>query len=102
MTRVSAVVVSHGHAAELERSLPALAPQVDELVVVANIPGSVPSQLPDGARVVENTQPLSFAANANVGTAATTGDYVLVANPDAIPESETTASPPFESAGFAA
>ena len=39
--KVSAVVVSHGHARELERSLPALAPQVDELVVVANIPGSV-------------------------------------------------------------
>ena len=38
---VSAVVVSHGHAAELERSLPALAPQVDELVVIANLPGSV-------------------------------------------------------------
>ena len=30
---VSAVVVSHGHAAELERSLAALAPQVDEVVV---------------------------------------------------------------------
>ena len=38
---VSAVVVSHGHAAELERSLPALVPQVDEIVVVANLPGSV-------------------------------------------------------------
>ena len=38
---VSAVVVSHGHARELERSLPALAPQVDELVVIANLPGSV-------------------------------------------------------------
>ena len=39
--KVSAVVVSHGHAHELERSLPALAPQVDELVVIANLPGSV-------------------------------------------------------------
>ena len=38
---VSAVVVSHGHAAELERSLAALAPQVDEVVVIANLPGSV-------------------------------------------------------------
>ena len=38
---VSAVVVSHGHARELERSLPALAPQVDELVVISNLPGSV-------------------------------------------------------------
>ena len=38
---VSAIVVSHGHARELEQSLPALAPQVDELVVIANLPGSV-------------------------------------------------------------
>ena len=34
---VSAVVVSHRHAAELERSLPSLLQQVDELVVVANL-----------------------------------------------------------------
>ena len=38
---VSAVVVSHGHAAELERSLEALASQVDEVVVIANLRGSV-------------------------------------------------------------
>ena len=83
---VSAVVVSHGHAGELERSLPLLLPQVDELVVVANVPGSAPVALPEGVRVVENERPLSFAANANVGAAATSGDYVLVANPDAVPE----------------
>ena len=86
MTRVGAVVVSHGHAAELERLLPALAPQVDELVVVANLPGSVPPELPAGATTIENARPLSYAANANVGTAATGGEYVLVANPDAIPD----------------
>ena len=45
-------------------SLPALAPQVDELVVVANIPGSV-AELPDGTRVLVNDRPLAFAANAN-------------------------------------
>jgi GT2 family glycosyltransferase len=84
--RVSAVVISHGHARELERSLPALAPQVDELVVVANIPGSVPAQLPEGVRVVENREPLSFAANANLGAGATEHELVLVANPDAVPE----------------
>ena len=39
--KVCAVVISHGHAAELEHSLPVLAPQVDELLVIANIPGSV-------------------------------------------------------------
>ncbi|HXR12854.1 MAG TPA: glycosyltransferase, partial [Gaiellaceae bacterium] len=83
--KVSAVVVSHGHAAELAQSLPALALQVDELLVVANIPGSVPAQLPDGVRVLENERPLSFAANANVGTANTSHELVLIANPDAIP-----------------
>jgi len=83
--RVSAVVVSQGHARELEESLPALAPQVDELVVVANLPGSV-GRLPPGVRVLENERPLSFAANANRGFAETSGELALVANPDAVPE----------------
>ena len=38
---ISAVVVSHGHAAELERSLPALLPQVDQVVSSRTLPGSV-------------------------------------------------------------
>jgi GT2 family glycosyltransferase len=84
--KVSAVVISHGHADELEHSLPALAPQVDELLVIANIPGSVPAQLPEGVRVHENAQGLSFAANANVGAGETEHELVLVANPDAVPE----------------
>jgi N-acetylglucosaminyl-diphospho-decaprenol L-rhamnosyltransferase len=86
VSTVAAVVVSHGHAAEVARLVPALAPQVDELVVVANIPRSAPAELPDDVRVVENTRPLSFAANANVGAAHTSADYVLVANPDVVPE----------------
>jgi GT2 family glycosyltransferase len=90
MTRIAAVVVSHGHAAELETTLPALAPQVDELVVVANIPGSV-GRVPDGTRILANDHPLGFAANANIGIAATATDYVLVANPDAIPEPDAVA-----------
>lgn len=81
---VSAVVVSHGHARELAESLPALAPQVDELVVVANTRGSVPDVLPDGVTVIENVRPACLAANVNVGAASTSGDHVLVANPDAI------------------
>jgi N-acetylglucosaminyl-diphospho-decaprenol L-rhamnosyltransferase len=87
---ISAVVVSHGHAAELEQSLPALAPQVDELLVVANVPGSV-GRLPEGTRVLENDLPASFAANANTGFANTTGDYVLIANPDAVPKPDAVA-----------
>jgi len=88
--RVSAVVVSHRHARELERSLPALAPQVDELVVVANVPGSV-GDVPEGVRVLENEQPLSFAANANQGFAATSAEAVVIANPDAVPEPDAVA-----------
>ena len=83
--KVSAVVVSHGHAAELARSLPALMQQVDETVVIANLPGSVP-ELPAEVRVLENPRPLSLAANVNLGTAATRGEYVLNVNPDAIVE----------------
>lgn len=83
---VSAVVVSHGHARELALSLQPLATQVDELVVVANLPGSLPAELPPGTIVLENTRPRSFAANVNRGAAATKGRYVLVANPDAVPE----------------
>ncbi len=90
MSRVSAVVVSHGHAAELERMLPALAPQVAELVVVANVPGSV-GALPPGTRVLESPRPRTFAANVNAAIAATSGTYVLVANPDAVPKPDAVA-----------
>ena len=81
--KVSAVVVSHGHAAELEQSLPALAGQADETLVIANIPGSA-GALPDGVRVLENPRPLPLSANVNAGIAATRGEYVLTANPDAV------------------
>jgi len=81
---VSAIVVSHGHASELERLLPVLRPQVAELVVVANLPGSV-GVVKAEVRVLDNTRPLSFGANVNRGIAETSGDLVLVANPDAVP-----------------
>lgn len=82
---VSAVVVSHGHAAQLERLLPALLAQVDELVVVANLPGSA-GTVPPGVRVLENPIPRPLAANVNLGVAATRGELVVFANPDAVPE----------------
>ncbi len=80
--KVAAVVVSHGHPQELAESLPALRPQVDELVVIANVPGSVP----DGVEAVHNEVPLGFGANINHGVALTTAELVLSANPDAVPE----------------
>jgi GT2 family glycosyltransferase len=91
VTQVSAVVVSHGGAADLSESLPALAPQVDEVVVVANVPGSV-GDVPAGTRVLANARPLGFAANANLGIAETSGDLVLLANPDAVPEPDAVAT----------
>jgi N-acetylglucosaminyl-diphospho-decaprenol L-rhamnosyltransferase len=84
--KVSAVVISHGHAAELEQCLPALAPQVDELLVIANKRGSLPKELPPGTRVLENKVVRSFAANANLGAKHTIHPLVLIVNPDVVPE----------------
>jgi GT2 family glycosyltransferase len=82
--RVAAVVVSHGNAAEVDRLLPALAPQVDELVVVANVPGSI-GLVPEGVTLLANEEPLGFGANVNRGVAATTAELVCSVNPDAVP-----------------
>ena len=79
---VAAVVVSHGDREELEESLPATRPQVDELVVIANIPGSVPR----GVDAVHNPRPLGFGANINRGASRTKAEFVLSANPDAVPD----------------
>ena len=65
--KVAAVVISHDHREELAESLPALVPQVDEVVVIANTPSSAPLDAL-GARVIENARPASYAANINAGT----------------------------------
>jgi N-acetylglucosaminyl-diphospho-decaprenol L-rhamnosyltransferase len=75
----AAVVVVHEDTPELERCLASLQPQVDELVVVANL---TRPKVPDAVRVVENERPAGFAANANRGIAATSAPFVVVANPD--------------------
>jgi N-acetylglucosaminyl-diphospho-decaprenol L-rhamnosyltransferase len=77
---VSGVVVTHEPDVDLKRCLAALAPQVAELVVVANLP--VELELPSNARLVENDRPRGFSANVNRGVAQTSGDYVVIANPD--------------------
>jgi GT2 family glycosyltransferase len=89
--KVSAVVVSHGHADVLTRTLPPLVPQVDETLVIANVPGSVAGAT-EGVGVIENPLPLPLAANVNLGIEATSGEYVLNANPDAIPEAGAVAA----------
>jgi N-acetylglucosaminyl-diphospho-decaprenol L-rhamnosyltransferase len=75
---VAGVVVVHEPVAELERCLAALRPQVDDLVVVANLPGTGV----EDARLIENEQPAGFAANANRGIAATSAPLIALCNPD--------------------
>jgi N-acetylglucosaminyl-diphospho-decaprenol L-rhamnosyltransferase len=87
---VSGVVVSHRHAEQVGRLVPLLRPQLDELIVIENLPGSV-GDLPGDVRVLQNGRPLTFAANVNQGTAATRGEFVLVSNPDVVPAPDAVA-----------
>jgi N-acetylglucosaminyl-diphospho-decaprenol L-rhamnosyltransferase len=86
---VSGVVVTHGSHPDLRRCLESLAPQVDELVVVANLPLEL--ELPPGARLLENERPLGFGANVNRGVAETKGELVTIANPDTVPAPDAVA-----------
>ena len=81
---VAGIVVTHGPNPDLGRCLAALAPQVDELVMIANLPLEL--ELPPRARLLENERPLGFGANVNRGVAATESEFVVIANPDTEPE----------------
>jgi N-acetylglucosaminyl-diphospho-decaprenol L-rhamnosyltransferase len=83
MTDVAAVVVTHGPTPDVEECLAALAPQVGELVLVENLPGHG-GTLPDEARRLSPDRPQGYAANANLGIAATRAPFVLLANPDTL------------------
>ena len=80
---VSGVVVTHEPRDDLKCCLAGLAPQVGELVVVANLPLDI--ELPPNARLVENARPRGFSANVNRGVAETSGEFVVIANPDTEP-----------------
>ncbi len=77
---VAGVVVVHEPVDELERCLAALAPQVEELVVISNLGVEVP--VPDDTKLIRNSSPAGFAANANRGIAETQAPFVVVCNPD--------------------
>jgi GT2 family glycosyltransferase len=81
--KVAAVVVAHGPEPELKACLAALAPQVDELVLVANAVEPLPS-LPADMLIVQIERPQGYAANANRGIAMTSAPFVVVCNTDAI------------------
>ncbi len=79
---VAAVVVTHGRSELLGACLESLLPQVDELVVVANLPDTTP--LPPEVSLLERERPHGFAANANLGVGRTSAAAVIVANPDTV------------------
>ncbi len=76
-------MVTHGPDPDLEACLAALGGQVQRIVVVANLPGT-PAVAPAGGILLENDRPRGFAANVNRGVRATSADYVIVSNPDAV------------------
>ena len=86
------IVTGRGEAEVMRRNVPALLAQVDELVVVANGPGTAgEGDLPPGVRVIQQPRMLGFSTNINAGTAATSGQYVIVSNPDVVPEPDAVA-----------
>jgi N-acetylglucosaminyl-diphospho-decaprenol L-rhamnosyltransferase len=76
---VAAVVIWTPGDPDPEPCLDSLAPQVDELVLVAN-PGGSPST--GSARVLANERTLGFGANINRGVAETRAPFVIASNSD--------------------
>jgi GT2 family glycosyltransferase len=85
--KTSAIVIATGRdeGRVAEAAIASLRPQVDELVVIANGAETVVDVPPD-VRVLRTERPRGFSANINTGVAATSGEYVVVSNPDAIAE----------------
>jgi N-acetylglucosaminyl-diphospho-decaprenol L-rhamnosyltransferase len=79
VSSVAAVVIYTPGDPDPGPCLASLAPQVDELVLVAN-PGGEPSS--DGATLLANEQTRGFGANINRGVAATTAPYLIASNCD--------------------
>ncbi len=89
---IAVIIVVHHNAAELRRTLPALAPQLepgDEVIVVDNAADAadvavVREHLPQ-AIVVQAPQNLGFAGGANLGADHASAPLLLFLNPDAAP-----------------
>jgi GT2 family glycosyltransferase len=89
---LSVLIVAWNSRAELERTLPALLPELgrgDELIVVDNgsDDGTVEAvaSIAPAARLVEAGRNLGFAAGCNAGAEAAGGDLLVILNPDAAP-----------------
>ena len=92
MSRLSVVIVTHDSSGAVAASLPALCAQLragDELVVVDNASRddtlAVVREIAPQAVVVANAANAGFAAGANDGARAASGDVLVFLNPDATP-----------------
>ena len=85
-TRLSTVIVAYRSTDSLSGLLPTLVEVADEVVVVNNDPGDerLPQVLDGMQRVKLLPEPrnLGFAAGANAGVSASSGDLILLMNPD--------------------
>jgi len=81
---VAAIVVYHDWDNDLPDCISAIAPTVDELVVIANLASARRPDLPANGRLLVNDRPVGFSANVNKGVAATSAPLVVVVNPDAV------------------
>jgi GT2 family glycosyltransferase len=93
MATLSVVIVAHDSRAALERTLPALAAELDEddeVIVVdnASTDGSaeLARELAPQATVVDAGDNVGFAAGCNLGAAAASGELLCLLNPDAVPQ----------------
>jgi hypothetical protein len=89
---LSVLVVSWNSRSHLERTLPALLPELgegDELVLVDNASGDGTVEyvrsLAPAARIVETGRNAGFAAGCNLGAAEASGELLVILNPDAAP-----------------
>jgi GT2 family glycosyltransferase len=89
---LSVLVVSWNSRSHLERTLPALLPELgegDELILVDNASGDGTVEyvrsLAPAARIVETGRNAGFAAGCNLGAAEASGELLVILNPDAAP-----------------
>lgn len=87
------MIVAYDSGPELARTLPGLGRELasdDEVIVVDNgssaSPRDIVSEHLPGARVIEMGRNAGFAAAVNRGVAESSGEVVLMLNPDALPE----------------
>ena len=90
---LSVLIVAWESRDDLEKTLPALLPELDdgdELIVVENKPGDgsadLVRELAPQARLVPTGRNTGFAGGANAGAEVATGDLLVTLNPDAAPQ----------------